>query len=295
MVRIGILGSENSHAMEFSKIFNGIHTKYAGEFEDMRVVGTFGTDEASNKALVEQAGVEFIADKPEDLLGRVDAVMVTARDGQYHAAYARPFIEAGLPAFIDKPFTRDPAEALSLARLAKAKNVPVCGGSSLKVCMETERLAAYAASNRDKIITGSVYAPVNMKNDYGDFWFYADHLTEISLAVFGWNPKWVEAAQGRTDKGVTALVGYDNYEISNHFCEGMYQYAGTVVTKGGIHTQTITLDDAYPNECRVFARMLRTGKMHGTWEQLVQPVYYMQALYASMQSGKRVGVLNIEV
>ena len=289
MFRIGILGSENSHAMAFSRMFNGIDENFKGEFDDITVVGTFGTDDASNKAIVEQAGVQFIADKPEDLLGRVDAVMVTARDGKYHAEYARPFIEAGLPAFIDKPFTRDPAEALALVKLAKEKNIPLCGGSSLKVCMETERLAAYAANNRDTILTGSVYAPVNMVNEYGDFWFYADHLAEISLAVFGWDPKWVQAV-GRNDKGVTALVGYENYNISNHFCEGMYQYGGTVVTKGGIHTQMISLDDAYANECRVYARMLRTGKMHGTYEQLIQPVYYMEALFRSMQTGDKIEV-----
>ena len=294
MFRIGILGSENSHAMAFSRMFNGIDKNFAGEFDDICVVGTFGTDDVSNRALVEQAGVQFIADKPEDLLGRVDAVMVTARDGKYHAEYARPFIEAGLPAFIDKPFTSDPDGALALVKLAKDKNVPLCGGSSLKVCMETERLAAYAAKNRDSILTGSVYAPVSMKNDYGDFWFYADHLTEISLAVFGWDPKWVQAV-GRDDKGVTALVGYENYTVSNHFCEAMYQYGGTVVTKSGIHTQSISLDDAYANECRVYARMLRTGKMHGTYEQLIQPVYYMDALARSMQTGDRTAVAQAVV
>ncbi len=289
MFRIGILGSENSHAIEFSKIINGINPNFIGEFEDMKVVGTFGYDDASNKNLIENGGVEFIADKPEDMLGRVDAVMVTARDGKYHAPFARPFIEAGLPAFIDKPFTRDPEEALALARLARDKNVPLCGGSSLKACMETERLAAYAQANRDKIMTGSVYAPVDMHNDYGDFWFYADHLTEVSLAVFGWEPKWVEAAVN--DKGVTALIGYENYIISNHFCEHMYDYFGTVVTNV-VHTQKITLttNEAYGNECRVFASMLRTGKMHGTYEQLVQPVYYMKALYDSIQTGNRIEV-----
>ena len=38
-------------------------------------------------------------------------------------------------------------------------------------------------------------------------------------------------------------------------------------------------DDACANECRVFARMLRTGKRHGTYEQLIQPVYCIDALY----------------
>ncbi len=289
MFRIGILGSENSHAMEFSKIINGINPHFTGEFDDMQVVGTFGYDNAANQALVDNAGVSFIADKPEELLGRVDAVMVTARDGKYHAPFARPFIEAGMPAFIDKPFTRDPEEALALARLARDKNVPLCGGSSLKVCLETKRLAAHAAANRDKIMTGSVYAPVDMHNDYGDFWFYADHLAEISLATFGWDPKWVEARVN--EKGVTALVGYESYTITNHFCEHMYDYFGTVVTSS-VHTQRISLDtdEAYGNECRIFAGMLRTCKMHGTYEQLVQPVFYMKALYDSMQTGTRVEV-----
>ncbi len=291
MFRIGILGSENSHAMEFSKIINGINPNFDGEFEDMKVVGTFGYDNASNQALLDNAGVEFIADKPEDLLGHVDAVMVTARDGKYHAPFARPFIEAGMPAFIDKPFTRDPEEAVALARFARDRKVPLCGGSSLKVCLETKRLAAYAATNRDKIITGSVYAPVDMHNDYGDFWFYADHLTEISLATFGWEPKWVEA--NVNEKGVTALIGYDSYVITNHFCEHMYDYFGTVVTSS-VHTQRISLDtnEAYGNECRIFAGMLRTGKMHGTYEQLVQPVFYMKALFDSIATGKRVDVLS---
>ena len=293
MFRVGILGSENSHAMAFSQIFNGFNTAFTGEFEDIRVVGTFGTDDASNQALVEKAGVEFIADSPRDLLGRVDAVMVTARNGIYHAEYARPFIEAGLPAFIDKPFTSDGEEALALARLAKDKNVPLVGGSSLKCCMETQRLAAFAAKNRDTLISGSVYAPVSMHNEYGDFYFYSSHLTEISLMVFGYDPQWVLAEAN--DRGVTALVHYENYNITNHFDEGMYDYYGTVVTKAGLRSQSISLDDAYGNECRNFAKMLRTGKMHETYEQLVQPVFYLNALDASMKSGNRVDVKRAEL
>ena len=289
MFRVGILGSENSHAMAFSKIFNKIDDRYVGEFDDITVVGTFGTDDASNKALVEQANVQFIADKPEDLLGHVDAVLVTARDGRYHAAYARPFIEAGLPAFVDKPFTSDPEEALALVRLAKKKQVPLCGGSDLKVCMHTQQLAAYAAAHRDEILTGTVFAPISMSNAYGNFWFYADHLAEISLSVFGWNPKWVQA-YGSNEKGITAIAGYDAYTVSNHFCESMYKFSGTVVTQSGIRTQMIADDDGYPNLCRVFARMLRTGKMHETYEQLIRPIYYLDAIHRSWQTGEKIYV-----
>ena len=111
----------------------------------------------------------------------------------------------------------------------------------------------------------------------------------IRIAIIGGGPAGLSAGMYLEQKG------YENYTISNHFCEGMYQYGGTVVTKGGIHTQIITLDDAYANECRVFARMLRTGKMHGTYEQMAQPVFYMDALYRSMQTGEKVAVAQAVV
>ncbi len=289
MYRIGILGSENSHAMAFSQIFNGYSAAYAGnlngEFEDITVVGTFGTDNTANQSLLEKAGVSFIADKPEDFLGRVDAVMITARDGKFHAEYALPFIKAGIPAFIDKPFTRDSGEALALARLAKEKNVPLCGGSSLKICQETLRLADFAHKNKDAIISGSVYAPVNLHNEYGDFWFYSSHLAEISLSVFGYHPIWTTA--NMTERGVTALVHYKDFDISNHFSENMYSYAGTVVTPNGIHMQTIGLDTMYAEECRLFARMLRTGVMPHTYEALIAPVYYLESMERAVKTGNR--------
>lgn len=287
MYRIGILGSENSHATAFSKVFNGFVPEHIGEFEDMKVVGTFSRYPEANQKLVEECGVEFIAERPEDLLGRVDAVMVTARDGKYHAEYARPFIEAGIPAFVDKPFTSDGAEAIALARLAKERNVPLVGGSLLKTCRETKALAQIAA-NANKVLGGSVVAPISMKNEYGDFYFYSSHLAEISLPIFGWNPEWVVASE--TASGVGVLVHYANYDVSNHYAEGMYKYAGTVITDTDIHTMRINLDGGYVEEARSFARMLRTGRMEFTYEQLVQPVLFLNAVERAMKTGVRQAV-----
>ena len=129
MFRIGILGSENSHAMAFARIFNKTHT---AQYPDIRVTAIGGNYPEESRKIFEECGLELLAEKPEDMLGKVDAVMVTARDGAAHAAFARPFLEAGIPAFIDKPITRDPGEALALVKLAKEKGVPLVGGSSVK-------------------------------------------------------------------------------------------------------------------------------------------------------------------
>ena len=44
-----------------------------------------------------------VVSKPDDVIGQVDAVVVATDDGDDHVRRARPFIEAGLPLFIDKP------------------------------------------------------------------------------------------------------------------------------------------------------------------------------------------------
>lgn len=284
MYRIGIIGAENSHAMGFARIFN-MRPELAGEFSDMRVVGVAGHYPDANREVFEKCGLEFIAERPEDMLGRVDAVMVTARDGKYHARFARPFIEAGLPAFIDKPFTSDPAEALELARLAKEKGVPLCGGSSLKLIDDVAELRYMVKNAGDKLRGGDVTAPVSMENEYGGFWFYSAHLAEICLEAFGWDPKWVWAS--RNPGGVTAVVGYDGFEVTNHFTEGAYHYSGTVYTADGTAHKPIDIGDFTLSECRSFARMLRDGHMDFSYEQLVKPAYVLAAIEKAFETGEK--------
>lgn len=42
-------------------------------------------------------------DRAEDVIGKVDAVLIATDKGWEHVERARPFIEAGIPVFIDKP------------------------------------------------------------------------------------------------------------------------------------------------------------------------------------------------
>ena len=285
MFRVGILGAENSHAMAFTEIFNGLKPEWADAYPDIRVVAVGGMYPEANRQVFERGGLEMIAERPEDMLGRVDAVMVTARDGRYHAPFARPFIEAGIPAFIDKPFTRDAAEAQALIDLARSKGVPLVGGSSVKLCEGVRTLRETVRSAPEKVLSGDVTAPVSMVNEYGNFWFYAAHLAESCLAIFGSDIQWVWAS--RHDGGATAVVRYPHFEVTNHYNEGAYHYAATVTTVEKMYHQPIDINDIYPLECASFAKMLRTGEMNFTYEELAMPVRLLAALDRSMQTGEK--------
>ena len=293
MFRVGILGTENSHAMAFAQILNGLNEEFKGQFDDFRVVAVGGIDAEANQNVAEKCGIDTIVEKPEDMLGMVDAVMITCRDGKYHAPYARPFIEAGIPAFIDKPFTSDPAEALALAKLAKEKKVPLVGGSSVKLTDAVLKLKALADEHGENVVGGDVTAPVSMTNDYGNFWFYASHLTECCLTIFGQQPEWAWAS--RTAKGVTVIVHYPAFDVTNHFIEGVYDYTGTVITPKGVNYEVISLDNIYAKECACFADMMRNGVMSHSYEELVAPVYLMAAIEESFETGEKVAVGTFEL
>ena len=293
MFRVGILGAENSHAMAFGQIFNGFRPDLGDEFADIRVVGVGGNYPDANRDVFEKCALDFIEENPGDMLGKVDAVMVTARDGKYHGEFARRFIEAGVPAFIDKPFTSDPEEALALARLAKSKGVPLVGGSSLKLCADVIDMNALVQQAGEKAISGDVTAPVSLVNEYGGFWFYAAHLVEICLKVFGYDPEWTWAS--RTAKGVTAVIHYAGYEVTCHFTDSAYNYSVTLHTPDGPVFRPVNIDDFSVLEARSFAKMLRTGEMDFSYEQLVIPVYVLAAIEKSFETGEKQPIPKVTV
>jgi len=103
MFRIGIIGSDNSHALAFAKLVNFPDEKTGSYFfPDCRVTGIFGQESTRTEEVASKGNIDFIAVKPEELMGKVDAVMVVFRHGDLHLKYALPFVEKGIPIWIDK-------------------------------------------------------------------------------------------------------------------------------------------------------------------------------------------------
>lgn len=284
--RIGIIGTENTHANAFADYINKPDENGNMRCPDCRVTMVYGLYPDASQKLVDDYGIDKVAKSIEEMVKNVDAVMVTARDGKYHYEFVKPFLEAGIPAFIDKPFTVDPKETAELIALAKAKNVPICGGSSLKFADGIEELKALVKDTDEKIFGGTVAAPVQMENDYSGFYFYASHLTEMALEIFGYNPKSVTAV--RNDRGVCATVCYDDFCITNHYNDNMYDYAVSVYMEKRIVQKSIDASMAGRKECEDFINMLYTGKMSHTYEEFAIPVYYMNAVKKAYETGEKV-------
>lgn len=283
MFKIGILGSENSHAKAFAEIFN---KSQQDRYPDMRVTAIGGNNLNASKRIFDEFGLEILAEKPEDMLGKVDAIMITTRSGKLHPFLAKPFIKEGIPAFIDKPFASDAKEAVKLAKLAKECHVPLCGGSAVQYAYDVLMMKsiANAAKKAGEVISGDITAPLKMNNEYGGFCFYAPHLASMTLTVFGSDPVSVTASRSGDD--VTAIVHYENFDVTNHFLNEKMQYTITLNRKERPIFVEVDIGMIYQHECAAFADMLRTGKMEHTYEELVLPVCYINAVEKSYRTGK---------
>jgi predicted dehydrogenase len=79
------------------------------------------TDEPADAPPVAAASlIPHVVAKPEDVIGHVDAVVIATDDGFDHVRRARPFVEAGLPVFIDKPLALTVADLRTFAGWHKA-------------------------------------------------------------------------------------------------------------------------------------------------------------------------------
>lgn len=123
-LRIAMLGMipGNGHPFSWSAIVNGFNPdelancpypaiqSYLGSRDPEMVsipgarvthVWTDQPDEAQQVAAMSR--IAHVVQHPEQVIGEVDAVIIATDDGTDHVRRARPFIEAGLPVFVDKP------------------------------------------------------------------------------------------------------------------------------------------------------------------------------------------------
>jgi predicted dehydrogenase len=124
MIRLGVIGMSagNAHPYSWSAIINGYYdaqeitaigypavAAYLQANRDTlgipaaRVTHVWTQDRKISESICKAARVEQVAEKLEDLIGQVDAVLLTRDDPENHVTMAKPFIDANIPLFIDKP------------------------------------------------------------------------------------------------------------------------------------------------------------------------------------------------
>jgi virulence factor len=138
MVRVGLVDFDTSHVVAFTERLNHVGVDASQWVEGARVVvGCPGESEMMPERIpgfrdkLVGYGIELV-ERPEDLFGKIDAVMIESQQGARHLERARPFLEAGMPTFVDKPFAGDLAGADAIIDLARKHGAPLMSCSALR-------------------------------------------------------------------------------------------------------------------------------------------------------------------
>lgn len=278
MYKIAILGCENSHANQFLTF---LKNKIV---DDVEVVGVYSEDRAAAEKLHETFGVP-VADSYDAFVGKVDGIMNTARHGDNHYKYLKPYLDCGIPMYIDKPITCTEEDAKAFMAELKQRQIPVCGGSVCPLDARVQELKKVVESGEQgKVLGGYFRAPVSMVNEWGDFFFYSQHLVQMMTEVLGCYPKSVQVF--RNEPVYTCLVRYPDFDIPILFVEGNYYYHAGVSFEKSFIVKDLTLEGAFEQEFLNFYRLLKGEAQHQSYEDFFAPVYILNAIDRSIKSGK---------
>jgi len=291
MKKIVFLGCENSHANQFLDYVKSIE-----KYSDVEVVGVYSDESEAAAKLSEKYGLYAMKSYGE-FAGKVDGVVVTARHGDNHYKFAEPYLESGVPVFIDKPVTVREDDAVSFMRECKKFGVRVTGGSCLKHVDVVKKLKTEVAENADgATLGGFVRTPVMLSSPYGGFFFYSQHLAETVGEIFGRYPKSVFAA--KTDKTVNVIFRYENYCVTGLFVDGNWTYCALRASEKGLSGggfTVVTGSECFLAEFDEFYEILKGAPQRISYEDFIAPVFVLNAINRSLESGKEESVRSFEL
>lgn len=279
-IRIGIIGAENSHTMTYAKMFN-TDKKFPG----IEVKCVWGeTEEFAQKAM-EMGPIPNIVKNPLDMLGKIDALIVDHRHAQYHLEAARPFVKAGIPTFIDKPFCYRVAEGKEFLAMAREAGTPVTSYSTIAHSDATFDIADQIKSFGE--INNIVrYGPADIESPYGGIFFYGIHLVQPLMYMFGEDIKAVKINRYGKNTGAV-LIFESGLQANLVFSTLHYGWETFVETKKGIVELKSNTQETSTERCyRDMVEMFRTGKEPLSHESILKPIAVLEAMEKSVSSEK---------
>ena len=285
--RIGIIGLDTSHSVAFTKALNSAEAlpKYKG-FKVVAAYPRGSADiESSVKRIpgytedVKKLGVEIVG-SIDELLERVDFVLLETNDGRPHFEQAVKVLKAGKPMFIDKPVASSLSDAIAIYQTAKKYNVPIFSSSSLRY-METVQEVIHGKIG--KVVGADTYSPATLEKTHPDLFWYGIHGVEILFAVMGTGCKEIV----RIDSANTDIVVGTWFDGRTGTFRGTrtgtHDYGGTAY--GEKTNLVLGPFKGYDNLLDQILVFFNTGKAPVSAEETLEIYTFMEAADESKRNG----------
>ena len=279
-MRLGLIGTDSSHAEWFLDSFN-VARRHAG----LRIEALWGADAERTRMLAARGGDIAVVAQPEAMRGAVDAVIVGDRHGDLHYPHAAPFLEAGLPVFIDKPLANTPRDAEALVALARRSGAALCSASALRWQHDMEEVKRRLAA-MGPLQEVEAYGTWYPESEYGGAIFYGIHTVEIAQELAG--ATWAEVSvAGGDSPSATFQAGPIRVRLVFRPLgpSGESEFGVRIRARDGEVAVPIRLPDDYlePVIARI-AEMMRTRRSPLSDAELLSPVALMHEIAAHLSN-----------
>jgi predicted dehydrogenase len=282
MKRIGIIGAENSHTAAVAREIN-----VAQAFPGFQVTHVWGETEAFARKAAADGQIPNIVARPEEMLGQVDGVMVDHRNGQYHLAAVLPFVQAGIPTFVDKPLSTSLAEAKRFLKLRRRLGVPVTTLSAVphQACIAEirQRIAAIGT-----LRCLHLHGPGDPLSPYGGIFFYGIHQADLAVALLGTDA--ISVTAGMNGKAFTAVISFPGdvtATISMPGPDSVKDFSLSAAGTAGSFEQRIVWDaNVYRVTTGLFTQMFATGREPFDDARMLAPIALLEAMQHACRTGR---------
>ena len=301
-IRLAMLGmiEGNGHPYSWSAIVNGYNPEkmarcpypvipvYLGKqpLESVRIPGARVThvwtdDPADAVKVAEASKIEHVVTRPEEVIGKVDAVIIGTDDGHDHVRRAAPFVEAGLPVFVDKPLAINVSDLNQFLRWQKAGH-PILSSSGMRYAPELSQI------HQRKEELGELRWIASCTSKTWER--YGIHALEALYPVLGPGFAGVraETQPGSCIAYVTHRSGVQITLAAIVDALGSYGAVHVFGTKGNLALNLQDTYTAFRGQLLAFLRMLRTGTPPYAFSETVE---LMAVIMAGVRSREEQGRL----
>jgi predicted dehydrogenase len=228
MIKIGIIGMSpgNAHPYSWSSIINGAFD--AGEINRIgypavanyleankdtlgipsaKVTCVWTQERKISESIAMSSKIPQVADSLEDMIPMVDAVLLSRDDPENHVTMAKPFLDAGVPIFIDKPLAIT-KEELNFFANESAKGRLIMSCSSMRYANEA-RIVKQEIKSLGKL---ELATAVGKK----DWIKYGVHILEGLFSLLDDPLPATVKSIGKKDKEIVHIKFEDGFQATVH-------------------------------------------------------------------------------
>lgn len=290
VVRVGMVGSLNSHAQAFAQLMNLPEGKNGMKVDGMQATQIWGAGAEKTAQVAEAAKIPKIAESSTAMIGEVDGMICTHRNGNRHRASVVPFLEAGIPVFCDKPLACSVEDAEAMITAAQKSGVGFGSFSTLRLASKTRTFLKDFRDRAGELTAGVCAGPCDPESEYGGIFFYGIHAVETMNAVWGYGCKEVHAHAHGGNIHVTCAFEDGPHVVLNLLGNAKVGFNVTAYGTKAWEHHTIDSSDGYYEGLLVIKKIFTENHWPFTPEELLEPVKILVAIQASLEEGRAITV-----